>query len=52
MCGIAGSFGVEVLDREAIRGLLDEDYLEDSLNKFMFSFISCKLFLETCADGA
>ncbi len=37
----------DIVDREAIRGLLESDYLEDSLNKFLFSFISSKVFLET-----
>lgn len=41
----------DVVRRDAIEELLDREMLENSVSKFLFSFISSKLFLENCRSG-
>ncbi|OEU70985.1 MAG: asparagine synthase (glutamine-hydrolyzing) [Desulfovibrio sp. S3730MH75] len=39
----------KIIKKEKIEALLNEDHLSNSYSKFLFSFLSCKMFLEECA---
>ena len=39
----------DLVQRDAVIDLLDKDYLPNSENKFLFSFINAKIFLEEFA---
>lgn len=42
----------ETVDRAAFEGWMDSDLSDNSVSKFMFSFVSAKLFLETADEIA
>lgn len=40
----------DIVDRAAFEGWMDSDLTDNSVSKFMFSFVSAKLFLETADE--
>jgi asparagine synthase (glutamine-hydrolysing) len=41
----------DIVDRRAVEAFLDEDMTDNSFSKFLFGFVSAKLFLESAHSG-